>query len=161
MTTRPERHLAQLNVGRLAHPADAPEVAEFVNALERVNAIAERAPGFEWRLKDDSTGGALDIRPEPGDPQQAVNLSVWSSVEAFEQFVWRTVHARFYTRRGEWFEKPSQPGFVMWWVGPGHRPSLEEALERLADLRANGPSERAFGWESLPSATLWREARCA
>ena len=161
MNATAERHLAQFNVGRLTHPVDAPEVAEFVDALARVNEIAERTPGFEWRLKDETSGGAIDIRPDPEDAQQAVNLSVWSSVEAFESFVWRTVHARFYRRRGEWFETHETPHFVMWWVAPGHRPSLEAAMARLEDLRANGPSERAFGWESLPKARLWREARCA
>ena len=156
-----ERHLAQLNIGRLSHPLGSPEIAEFEGALARVNAIAERTPGFEWRLKDDSSGGAVDIARASDDPMVIPNLSVWSSVAAFEGFVWKTVHARFYNRRANWFEPHAKPHFVMWWIEPGRRPSLAEAMERLEDLRANGPSERAFGWESLPSAKLWREARCA
>ena len=43
-------HLAQLNIGRMVAPIDAPEVADFVAALDPVNAIADAAPGFVWRL---------------------------------------------------------------------------------------------------------------
>ena len=79
----------------------------------------------------------------------AVNLSVWESVEALERFVWQTVHKRFYGRRPEWFDSMDGPHFVMWWVPAGHRPPLIEAKERLEHLAAHGPSEHAFGWESV------------
>ena len=90
----------------------------------------------------------------------AVNLSVWESVEAFERFVWQTVHKRFYGRRPEWFDAMDAPHFVMWWVPAGHLPTLDEAKERLEHLTAHGPSDYAFGWESVPAAQLWKTARC-
>jgi hypothetical protein len=90
-----------------------------------------------------------------------VNLSVWESVEALERFVWQTVHTRFYGRRPEWFDKMDKPHFVMWWVRPGHRPTVDEAKARLEYLTAHGPSDHAFGWESVPAAQLWKTARCA
>lgn len=154
------RHLAQLNVGRLRHEADDPRMADFVNNLASVNGLAERMPGFVWRYQDDS-GSAIDTRPFGGDPRMAINLSVWESVEALERFVWQTVHKRFYGRRTEWFEHLDGPYFVMWWVPAGHRPTMEEAIERLDHLRRHGPSHRAFGWESVPAAQLWKTARCA
>ena len=49
----------------------------------------------------------------------------------------------------------------MWWVEDGHKPSVNEALMRLATLQAGGPGKKAFGWESLQDANLWREKRCA
>jgi hypothetical protein len=49
----------------------------------------------------------------------------------------------------------------MWWVPVGHEPTPEEAMVRLADLVEHGPSERAFGWESLPNVKLWMSQRCA
>ena len=49
----------------------------------------------------------------------------------------------------------------MWWVEDGHKPSVNEALMRLATLQAGGPGKKAFGWESLQDANLRREKRCA
>jgi Domain of unknown function (DUF3291) len=152
------RHLAQLNIGRLRYPTDDPRMADFMNNLILVNGLAERSTGFVWRLQDDS-GNATNIRPY-ADPQMAVNLSVWESVEALERFVWQTVHKRFYGRRPDWFEQMDRPHFVMWWVPAGHRPTIGEAKERLEHLPAHGPSEHAFGWESVPAAQLWKTARC-
>ena len=51
--------------------------------------------------------------------------------------------------------------FVLWHVPAGHRPSVQEAIERLEHLKAHGPSERAFGWQDVASAKLWKSARCA
>jgi hypothetical protein len=152
------RHLAELNIGRLLHPQDDPRVADFMNNLDLVNALAERSQGFIWRMKDE-TGNATSIRAFD-DPQMIVNVSVWESVEVLERFVWQTIHKRFYGRRTDWFDKMHGPQFVMWWVQIGHRPLLPEALERLEHLATHGPSEHAFGWESVPAAQLWKTARC-
>jgi hypothetical protein len=153
------RHLAQLNIGKLRGASSDPAMAGFFDNLDRVNAAAERMPGFVWRLKDDS-GNATNI-PWVGDASMAVNLSVWESVEALEKFVWQTVHTKIYARKGEFFEKMQTPHFVMWWIEAGHIPTLEEAKERLDHLTANGPSEFAFGWETAPAARLWQDKRCA
>jgi hypothetical protein len=153
-------HVAQLNIGRFRYETDDPRMADFMNNLERVNAIAERSPGFVWRYTD-ATGNATDTRPFDGDPLMAVNLSVWESIEALEKFVWQTVHKRFYARKHEWFEKFDGTYFVLWHVLAGHRPSVQEAIERLEHLKAHGPSEHAFGWQDVASAKLWRSARCA
>ncbi|HYW59431.1 MAG TPA: DUF3291 domain-containing protein [Xanthobacteraceae bacterium] len=159
MVTSPARHLAQLNIGRIRHETDDPRMADFMNNLERVNAIAERSPGFVWRYKDDS-GNATSTRPF-ADPRMLVNMSVWESVEALEKFAWQTVHTRFYARKHEWFEKLDGAYFVLWHVPVGHRPSVQEAIERLEHLKAHGPSEHAFGWQDVASAKLWKSARCA
>ncbi len=153
------QHLAQLNIGRFRYSTDDPRMADFMNALDLVNGLAERSKGFVWRLKDES-GNATNFRPFP-DPQMAVNLSVWENAEALERYVYQTVHKRFYGRREEWFEKLDRPHFVMWWIAAGHIPTLAEAKERLDHLAAHGPSEYAFGWESIAAAQLWKTARCA
>ena len=154
----PARHLAQLNIGRFRYPTDDPRMADFMNNLDLVNALAERSQGFVWRLKDGS-GNATGFRPFP-DPQMAVNLSVWENVEALERYVYQTVHKHFYGRREEWFDKMEAPHFVMWWVPAGHVPTLDEAKERLEYLDTHGPSDRAFSWNSAPAAQLWKTARC-
>ena len=154
------RHLAQLNIGRIRHEIDDPRMADFADNLALVNGLAECTPGFVWRYQD-ASGNSTDTRPYTGDPRMAINLSVWDSVEALERFVWQTLHKRFYGRRAEWFEHLGGPYFVMWWVPAGHRPTVDEAVERLEHLKAHGPSDHAFGWESVASAQLWKTARCA
>lgn len=160
MFEQPENtHLAELNIARAVDDLESDRLKDFVAALDPVNAVAERTPGFVWRLKDES-GDATDIRIDD-DPRVIVNLSVWETAEALEKFVWQTVHKRIYEKRSKWFERPPQTNFVMWWVPVGHEPSVDEAMARLEQLRANGPTPEAFGWESLPSVKLWRSMRCA
>lgn len=153
-------HLAQLNVGRAVDDLDSKQLAPFVAALDRVNAIAERSPGFIWRFQDDSSDGAIDYKPTD-DPRFIINLSVWETTEALETFVWKTVHRQFYQKRADWFEPSRQTTFVMWWMKEGELPTVEEALARLQHLRDNGPSEHAFGWESLPNAERLKQQQCA
>jgi hypothetical protein len=157
-TVEPD-HVAQLNIGRLRYDISDPRMADFVGNLARVNALADRAEGFVWRLQDDS-GNATSFRPYD-DPRIAINMSVWKNVEALERYVWQTVHKRFYGRREQWFEKSEGPYFVMWWVPAGHRPTIEEAVARLDHLKLHGHTEHAFGWEHVASARRWRSARCA
>jgi Domain of unknown function (DUF3291) len=153
------KHLAQLNIGRLRYEIGDPRMAQFVDDLASVNAIADRTQGFVWRLQDDG-GNATGFRPYD-DPLIAINMSVWESVEALERYVWQTVHKRFYGKRHQWFEPFDGPYFVMWWVPAGHRPTLQEGVEKLEHLRQHGASDDAFGWQDLPAAQLFKTARCA
>jgi len=152
-------HLAELNIARLRYDIDDPRVADFVNNLNRVNAVAERSPGFVWRLKEDADT-SVAMMPD-ADPMVIPNLSVWTDVSSLENFVFKTVHKRIYDRRAEWFEFMDKMHFVMWRVAAGHRPTLEEALARLDYLNANGSSDHAFGWDHVGEANLWRSARCS
>jgi Domain of unknown function (DUF3291) len=154
-------HLAELNVGRLLAPTDDPRVAAFMQALDTVNGIGKRSPGFVWMMEGSGQPGTGNTEAKiGGDPQYVSNLTVWESVATLEHFVWNTVHRAFYVRREEWFEVLGRQHFVMWWVPAGHRPSLDEALERLAHLQANGDSDHAFGWSYLKEAQAWRTKAC-
>jgi hypothetical protein len=84
-------HLAQLNIGRVRAPMTDPLMAGFVTELESVNALADSAPGFVWRLQTEA-GDATAIRPY-GDDRILINMSVWETVEALKAFVYRTHHA--------------------------------------------------------------------
>ncbi len=162
MTGRPGFQLAELNVGRLLAPTDDPRVAEFMGALDRINGMGKRMPGFVWMMEGSGAPGTGNTDAKiAGDLQYVSNLTVWDSVETLEAFVWNTVHRQFHARRQEWFEVPGQMHFVLWWVPAGHRPSLDEGLDRLALLRDQGPSEMAFGWAWLHEARLWRDKTCA
>jgi uncharacterized protein DUF3291 len=153
----PQQHLAQFNIARIKYPLDNPRMKEFVDNVAHVNGLADTIPGFVWRLQDES-GNAMNMRVYD-DPRILPNLTLWENVEALERFVWQTLHRRFYGRREEWFERIETP-LVLWWVPASHRPAMAEGVERLEHLKANGPSDFAFGWDKLPAAKLWKTARC-
>jgi hypothetical protein len=133
-------HIAQINVGRFIYDRDDPANADFMNALDPVNAQADTAAGFVWRLVGDGND-ATDLVPDAADPQLLVNMSVWTDVDAF---VYRNSdHLAFMRRRKEWFEK-IEVFQALWWVPAGHIPGVAEGMERVALLRAKGPTEDAF-----------------
>ncbi|WP_395298119.1 DUF3291 domain-containing protein [Kitasatospora hibisci] len=151
MTSPPHAfHLAQLNVATLLHPIDDPRIAPFVELLDPVNAAANGAPGFVWRLVEDGAGDATGLRPAGEDV--IVNMSVWESQEALWDYAYRSGHLEALRRRREWFDRHVEAHLVLWWVPAGHRPSLDEAMGRLADLRVHGPSPRAFTFASSYTA---------
>ncbi len=156
--TKPLTHLAELNIARLRAPITDPLLADFVAALDVVNATAERSPGFVWRLKDDG-GSAIGV-DSPFDETMIVNMSVWESATDLEHYVWNTVHKRIYQMKAKWFDAMERHHFVMWDVPVGHRPTLEEAAARLAHLDAHGDTDHAYTWSHLPHVKLWQSQRC-
>lgn len=149
-------HLAQLNIAHARGPMDGPVMAEFAAALDEINALAEASPGFVWRLKDD-TGNATAMRPFP-DPQMLVNMSVWADLAALQQYVYRSLHGKFFARRQQWFEKLDRPHLVLWWIPAGHHPTVEEAKSRLDRLEAEGPTPAAFTFRQAFPPPLERAA---
>ncbi|CAH6880637.1 conserved hypothetical protein [Vibrio chagasii] len=138
--------LAQLNIALAKYPLDAPEIKDFVDNLELVNGIAESSEGFVWRLKDES-GDATNIKAFD-DPNMIVNMSVWESVDALKNFMFRTHHRDFMRRKGEWFHRLAEDTYVLWWVKDDHIPTLNEAIERLEHLREEGDSPYAFTFKT-------------
>ncbi|MGZ4168501.1 MAG: DUF3291 domain-containing protein [Solirubrobacteraceae bacterium] len=139
--TRSEFHIAQVNVGLPVAPVDSPPLAEFVALLDPVNALADRAPGFVWRLQTEE-GNATSV-PVLGDDRLIVNMSVWESIEQLADFVYRSDHVAVIRRRREWFQR-IRVFMALWWVPVGHVPTVNEAEQRLEHLRANGPTHHAF-----------------
>lgn len=140
-------HLAQVNIGRILGRMDSPVMAEFKANLDPINALAEAAPGFVWRLQSDS-GNATDIVYSE-DPFELINLSVWESLESLRSYVYKSHHLEFFKRRAEWFEKATRPTYALWWIERGHVPTVAEAKERLEHYREHGASPYAF-WFSQP-----------
>ena len=137
-----EWHLAQVNIALLKAPLDSPEIADFVANLEPINALADGAPGFVWRLQTED-GDATAIRAFD-DARIIVNLSAWESVEALAEFVYRSRHIDVLRRRREWFAKMSSAYLALWWVPAGTIPTVDEARRRLEVLDRRGPSADAF-----------------
>lgn len=135
-------HLAQLNIGKTAGPMDSPIMEGFAARLDEINAQADVADGFVWRLQTED-GNATSIHAFD-DPLLLVNMSVWESIEALHAYTYRTDHRELLRDRAEWFERYDGPYLVLWWVPAGHTPTVEEAQERLANLTADGPTAEAF-----------------
>lgn len=138
----PTHELAQVNISRLRFPLDAPEFKDFVDGLDPVNAAADAAPGFVWRLRSDS-GNATDVAVF-GDDWLILNLTVWRDKDAMTAFMYQGLHRELMARRREWFEQIAEAMTALWWVPAGERPTVRDAEERLSHLREHGPTPRAF-----------------
>jgi len=133
--------LAHLNIAALKAPLDSPGLKDFVDNLDRINALAEGSAGFVWRLKGDGND-ATSLRPLGDDV--IVNMSVWRDAEALNDYVYRSGHVEIMRRRREWFTRMAQAYMVLWWVPAGHEPTMAEAAARLELLRQQGPTPEAF-----------------
>ena len=138
----PAWQLAQLNVGIIRGPMDSPVMAEFAANLDRINALADAAPGFIWRLQTEE-GNATAIRPFENE-NLLLNMSVWTDLESLKQYVYKSAHVEYLRRRKEWFEPMTEAILVLWWVPKAHRPAIDEAVARLERLRQRGPTPEAF-----------------
>ncbi len=139
-------HLAQINVGRLLAPVQHPQIADFAANLDRINALADGLPGFVWRLKGEGNN-ATDIQPRPDDPLFAINMSVWTDLDALAGFVYRSAHRDIMRRRREWFEA-MEIYMALWWIPAGHIPSIEEGMATLATFERLGPTAAAFTFKT-------------
>jgi hypothetical protein len=151
-------HLAQINIGRLIAPLDDPKIAEFVAQLEPINALADKAPGFVWRLQSES-GNATDIAYND-DPFVIVNMSVWESVEVLREFAYKSDHMKVLRDRAKWFEKAAKPTYCLWWIPAGHIPTVAEGRERLEHYQTHGATQYSF-WFSQQFPQPADEGVCA
>lgn len=147
---QPRFHLAQVNIARLKAPLDSPLLAGFVARIAEINALADGSRGFVWRLQE-ATGNATYLRPYDDD-RILFNLSVWETPDALRHYVYRTAHAEVLRQRAAWCEQMAESWLALWWVPVGHTPTVAEAKDRLAHLRAHGETPQAFSFRrSFPS----------
>jgi len=139
--------LAQVNIGRMLEPLESPLLADFVAALEPVNAVADAAPGFIWRLQTED-GNATSVQAfqwdRAGTAGVLVNMSVWESVEALAAYVYSDAHRQVLRRRRQWFARMAEAYSALWWIPRGHIPTTDEAEGRILHLRESGPTPYAF-----------------
>ena len=150
--------LAELNGGYALYPLDNPRMAGFMDSPDKTNALAERSHGYVWRMRSDS--GNVTNLDVPDDEQMIANMSVWEVVTSLGNYVFNTIHAKFYEKLPAWFENMTQHHFVMWWVENDHTPTLDEAMERLAHLQEHDSSDHAFGW-NVVDQSAWRRCEIA
>ena len=152
-----KHHLAQINISRLIAPLDDPRITEFVSQLEPINALADKALGFVWRLQSES-GNATDIAYNE-DPLVIVNMSVWESIETLREFAYESNHREVFRDRAKWFEKAVKPGYCLWWIPSGHIPTVAEGRERLEHCQKHGATPHSF-WFSQPFPQPTDEGVC-
>lgn len=138
--------LAEFNVSRARAPMDSPTMEGFVRQLAAVNELADRAPGFVWRLQTDA-GNAIGFQAYD-DPRIIVNLSVWESIESLREFTYGGHHLQVMRSRREWFEAIDGPSYVLWWARRGTLPTLDVGKRRLERLAARGPTPFAFHFKN-------------
>ncbi|MFI5893982.1 DUF3291 domain-containing protein [Actinoplanes sp. NPDC051513] len=148
-------HLAQMNSARLRAPLEDPSMTEFAEGIALMNALADRSPGFVWRLVGDSDHGTIAA---PADPSRIYTLSVWESPEHLRAYVYQSQHLEYLRRRRDWFDPHGQhAALVLWWVPAGKIPTLRQGNSRLGRLQTDGPTPEAFTFRQLfPAPELSR-----
>lgn len=143
----PNMQLAQLNIADARFEPEQPEMAGFTGRIDIINALADRAPGFVWRLVDDGPeDGALSLRMEGQGPMTLVNMSVWTDIESLYSFVYKTAHTKVMKGKKDWFDPIPREHMVLWWIEDGHIPNLDEARAKLDLLRERGATPDAFSF---------------
>lgn len=140
-------YIAQVNIGRMRAALEDPIMAGFVERLDEINALADRSPGFVWRLQNEG-GNATYLRPYD-DERILFNFSIWESVESLRAYVYKSAHAELLRQRRDWFEQFSGVFMALWWVPRGYVPGVDEAKKRLAHLEEHGPSQFAFNFKNI------------
>ena len=133
-------NIAQINVAKFLEAREHPVNADFEAALDEVNALAEAAPGFVWRMIGEG---------DSDDPALTINISVWRSIDQLAAFAYRNLtHRAVLRRRSEWFvELPAY--LALWWVEAGTTPSLQEGLAKLDLIGRLGPTSDAFDFRTV------------
>ncbi len=133
-------HIAQINVARFRVDRSDSVNADFEAALDEVNALAEAAPGFVWRMTGEG---------ESDDPTLTINMTVWESVEQLAAFAYRDhTHRGVMRRKREWFVE-MQAYLALWWVRAGSLPTLAEGKGRLETIGRLGPTAEAFDFRTV------------
>ncbi|WP_273567538.1 DUF3291 domain-containing protein [Maribacter halichondriae] len=139
-------YFAQINIARMLTPIDDPIMADFVNNLDRINTLAERSPGFVWRLKDENDNAAsINVF---NDNFMIINMSVWKDKKSLFDFTYSLDHVEIFKRRKEWFEKMTDMHMALWYVRNGYDPTPQDAKARLNYLNQYGETPYAFSFKS-------------
>ena len=119
-------------------------MANFVAQLAPINALAERSPGFVWRLQSEYRD-ATSFKVYD-DEMIIVNMRVWESLETLRECVYKGAHSRVMRDRRRWYEKFEDPYYALWWISAGQLPRIEQGMARLKYLQKHGETAYAFSF---------------
>ncbi len=140
----PQFHLAQINIAKAKADLTSPTMTEFVDRLDEINQLAERAPGFIWRLQTEE-GDATSLNVF-NDPSLIINMSVWRDIESLQDYVYQSLHLELLKGKKSWFSRMDGAQQALWWIDAGHIPSVEEGKIRLQMIQTQGPTAKAFNF---------------
>src|SRR5690349_16654115 len=95
-------YLAQFNIARVKYPLNDPRMKEFVDNIDLVHRVADRIGGLIHRVKAENGTDATTITVF-NDPTLVPNLTIWRDQASLENFVFKTMHKRFFDKRDNWF----------------------------------------------------------
>jgi len=122
----------------MRYERDDIRMAHFIDNIDRVNSLADRAHGFVWRLTDEN-GDATGIKLFD-DPSILTNMSVWKTKEDLSHFLYKTIHQQFIKQGQSWITPHQYPHTAIWPIPVGHIPSPDEAIAKLEQLQQSGPN---------------------
>ena len=146
--------IASYNLADMRFARTDPRMADFFDNVDRMNALAERSPGFVWRLIEPKSD---ETRASQVAGSTLTTLSVWESPDALGDYVFNTIHVQFYLRRHEWFDLLDRQYFVMWPVQAPDWPTEAEAISRLNHYEKHGSTDYAFGWDRVDTSRWARK----
>ncbi|WP_298346049.1 DUF3291 domain-containing protein [uncultured Algibacter sp.] len=142
-------HLAQVNIAKRLAPMDDPIMQDFINNVEKINAIADEAEGFIWRMQDEDKDLGAEIFQ---DDTLLINMSVWESLVSLFNYTYKSGHIEVFKRKKEWFSKMKMVHMAFWYIPEGYEPTFQDAKQRLDYLNKYGDTPYAFSFKSKFSA---------
>ena len=137
--------IAQMNWGRLRFCLDDKRMREFAESLNKVYSLAEKHPGFIWRIPDNQSKSQLS---DLGfDKLISSTVSVWKDINSLKDYTYNSLHGVYLKRSSEWFEKIDGPQLVIWNTDNDTKPTFKESFNRLEYLKNNGSTDYAYSWE--------------
>jgi hypothetical protein len=136
--------LAQVNIAKRLAPMDDPIMQDFVNNLDRINALADNHDGFVWRLKDEDKDLAEAVFK---DDTLIINMSVWDTIESLFDYTYKSDHVEIFKRKKEWFSKMKMMHMAFWYIPEGYEPTFQDAKDRLDYIDKHGDTPYAFGFK--------------
>jgi len=138
-------HLAEVNIAKRLASMDDPIMQDFVNNVDRMNAIADASEGFIWRLKDEDKDETAIIFQ---DDTLLINMSVWENLESLFNYTYNSEHIEVLKRKKEWFSKMKIMHMVFWYIPKGYKPTFQDAKSRLDYLNIYGDTPYAFSFKN-------------
>lgn len=136
--------LAQVNIAQRLAPMDDPIMQDFVNNVDRINALADKHKGFVWRLKDEDKDLATEVFQ---DDTLLINMSVWETIDALFDYTYKSDHVEIFKRKKEWFSKMKMLHMAFWYIPEGYEPTFQDAKDRLDYIEKHGDTPYAFGFK--------------
>lgn len=140
-----KHYLSQVNIAKSLAPMDDPIMQDFINNVDKINAIADTSEGFIWRLKDEDKEEAAAVFQ---DDSLIINMSIWENLESLFNYTYKSGHIEVFKRKKEWFSKMKMVHMAFWYIPEGDIPTFQDAKNRLDYLEKHGDTPFAFSFKS-------------